>query len=123
MKTTKVQKLSNLKKSFLLFCLYALSGALSAISFIFPSLWVIGWIAPCAVFFYEFSYSFTKDTYLKSWLRGACFFWFFGFLVFSWFLYLYPLDFLGFDPSSAIGVITLASGGIPLLQSLSYSFV
>ncbi len=123
MKTTKVQKLNNLKKSFLLFCLYALSGALSAISFIFPSLWVIGWIAPCAVFFYEFSNSFTGDTYFRAWLRGICFFWFFGFLVFSWFLYLYPLDFLGFDPASAIGVITIASGGIPLLQSLSYSFV
>ena len=105
------------------FFLYGISGALCALPLILPSLWVIGWIAPCAVLFLELCPKKEKDSYVRAYLRGMSFFWFFGVVVFYWFSELYPLDFLGFDKAAALITILLASLGIPLLQCLGSAFV
>ncbi len=45
-------------------------------------------------------------------------------VVFHWFTYLYPLDFVGgMTPFAAILIVLLACIGLPFLQSLGYSFL
>lgn len=41
--------------------------------------------------------------------------------VFSWFISLYPLDFAGFEPGSAIAVVLIAWIGLPFLQSVFFA--
>ncbi len=105
------------------FFIYAASGALCALPLLIPSLWIIGWIAPAAVLFCEICQKREKDSYIRAYLRGMSFFWFFGAVVFYWFSELYPLDFLGFDKTSALITVILATCGIPLLQSLGSSLI
>lgn len=111
-------------KSFgaLRFFLYALSGALTALPMIVPSLWFVAWFSASPVLYFEFFGS-DKDSYPSSYRRGMSFFFVFGLITFYWFLELYPLDFLGFDKASALFVVLLASIGIPLLQSAVSSFL
>ncbi len=123
MKKTKTQKLNNFKESFWLFCLYAFSGIAFAMPFIFPSLWLLGWIVPFGVLFLEYFRSHRKDSYFRAWRRGFCFFWFFSFVIFSWFFYLYPMDFLGIDTATAVAIIAIASIGLPAAQAVISAFL
>ena len=106
----------------LCFFLYAFSGALLALPIAFPAFWLAGWIAPIPVLYLELCKK-EKDSYLRAYGRGMCFFWFFGIVVFHWFTQLYPLDFLGFEKSDALITVLLATLGIPLLQSIVSSLV
>ncbi len=121
--TVKKEKAKKALSALLRFFLYAFSGMLTALPLLLPSLWFIGWIAPGAVLYLELCKKREKDSYLRAYLRGMSFFWFFAFIVFYWFIELYPLDFLGFDKASAIATVLLAILGIPLLQSIVSSLV
>lgn len=123
MEKTKNQKLNSFKKSFWLFCLYAFSGIAFAMPFIYPSLWLLGWIAPFGVLFLEYFRTHKKDSYFRAWKRGFCFFWFFGFVIFSWFFYLYPMDFLGIDKTTAVAIVAVASIGLPAAQAIISAFL
>ncbi len=105
------------------FFLYALCGSLLALPSLIPSLWPLGWVAAVPVLCCELFSQRLSGSYLAAYGRGMSFFWFFGLLTFYWFWQLYPLDFLGFDKTSALFVVLLATLGIPLLQGLSSSLV
>lgn len=105
------------KTSVIHFFLYALSGVLTALPLVFEGLWPLGWLSMIYVLYHEFTRE--AGTYKGAYLRGLCFFYFYTFVVFSWFFSLYPMDFIGFDPQSALIVVLLAAFGIPLLQSIA----
>ena len=113
-----------MKKSLLTYLLYAFCGALCAVPYVKGELWVLSWIAFVPVLICELiREKDSKHPYLKAWKRGFCFFYFYGLVLFHWFIELYPLDFAGFDPITAVAVVLLAWLGIPLLQSITSSFV
>lgn len=104
--------------SFLRFFLYAFCGIATALPLVFGKLWVLSWIAPVPVIWNEFfSYRDVKHPKVRSWLRGLLFFFSYGFIVFSWFASIYPLDYLGYNKTEAVFVIVLAMVGLPLIQS------
>ena len=99
-------------------------GALCALPAVIGNLWVLGWIAfvPVAVCEYLRNRD-EKRPYFKAWRRGFSFIYAYGLVTFYWFIELYPLDFAGFTPGAALGVVLLAWLGIPLLQCLTGSFI
>ena len=113
-----------MRKSLLTYLLYAVCGTLCAVPYIWSKLWIFSWIAFVPVLICEYVRgNDVKHPYIKAWLRGFCFFYAYGLILFNWFTELYPLDFAGFDPISALAVVLLAWLGIPLLQSLTASFI
>ena len=70
--------------------LYALSGVLTALPLVFEGLWPLGWLSMIYVLYHELTRE--AGTYKGAYLRGLCFFYFYTFVVFSWFFSLYPLN-------------------------------
>jgi apolipoprotein N-acyltransferase len=102
---------------------YAICGILCALPAIFNNLWILGWVAYSPVIIIEYMRKEDEDrAYRKAWLRGFPFFYAYGLTIFFWIWELYPMDFAGFTPLQALGVINLAWFGVPLFQSLLLSF-
>ncbi len=113
-----------MKKRFLTYLLYAICGALCALPAVAGELWILSWLSFVPPLINEFTREKNeKRSYLKAWKRGFFFFYFYGLMIFYWFIELYPLDFAGFEPLAALGVVLLAWLGIPLLQSIFSAFV
>lgn len=113
-----------MKKRLLTILLYMCCGALCALPAVIGELWVLGWISFVPVIVCEyFREKDKKRPYLKAWKRGFSFIYAYGLVTFYWFIELYPLDFAGFTPGAALGVVLLAWLGIPLLQCITGSFI
>ena len=59
----------------------------------------------------------------KMYLYGFAFFYPYYIAVFHWFIYQYPLDFLGFSKTESILYILLAVFGVALLMTVLFSFI
>ncbi len=113
-----------MKKRFLTYALYAICGMICALPYVWSKLWVLSWMAFVPVLVCEFiRENDIKKPYFKAWLRGFSFFYAYGLILFTWFTELYPLDFAGIDRISALAIVLLAWLGIPLIQSVTASFV
>ncbi|MBQ8174573.1 MAG: apolipoprotein N-acyltransferase [Clostridia bacterium] len=107
----------------LLFLLGALAALpvsffqLSALSFavMIPSLFL---------FFGTWRRADQKRSFFREYGEGFCFLMGFFMLTFHWFVYLWPLDFVGgMTRAGAFGVILAACVGLPLLQSAGFAFL
>jgi apolipoprotein N-acyltransferase len=97
--------------------IYAICGILCALPAIFNALWLLSWIAYTPVLLNEMKRNDdSTKPYKSAWLRGLAFFYPYGLTSFYWLWELYPMDFIGLTPTSALFVITLAWLGLPLLQ-------
>ncbi len=96
-----------------------LGAALTGLTLVFPMLGFLEWITMIPLFIGV--YRLSEDSEIK--LRRAYFYGFltvftYYFVVYHWFTYLYPLDFVGMDPASSLVVILAGWIGLSLLQAI-----
>ena len=100
-----------------------LSGTIMSLTVLFPRIGFLQWCAmiPAAVALIE--YADNKSFKLKNiYGRSLLYFWPFYAIAFHWFIYMYPLDFVGLDPAAAAVVVVLACVGLSFLQALFSAF-
>ena len=97
--------------------LLGMAGA--ALPVLFPSLGILQWVSLIPFFVGLFRF-FEEDgnRYRRAYLYGFLTLYFYNFILYHWFLNLYPLDFAGLDKVSAAVVIAAGWLGLPLLQAL-----
>ena len=107
------------KRNWLTYLLYAVCGVIGALPCVFSKLWILGWLSYVPVLYNEYvRMEDEKRPLLKAWKRGFIYFYSYALVIFCWFVELYPLDFAGFEPLPALGVVLLAWLGIPILQAV-----
>ncbi len=97
-------------------CFYG-GAALTALTLVFPILGVLEWISlipMIAVVFMKWDTLTAKESYWHGF--GAVYAYYF--VVYHWFLRLYPLDFVGLGPGASVVVILAGWLGLSLLQAL-----
>ncbi len=105
------------------YLIYAVCGALLALPFTFPKLWIIAWIAPVPMLFIEAKRDRAmRHSLLGAYRRGLAFFYPYGIMTFYWFSELYPLEFTGMGKGAALCVVLLGMFGLSLLQALVWAF-
>ncbi len=88
------------------YLIYAVCGALLALPFTFPKLWIIAWIAPVPMLFIEAKRDRAmRHSLLGAYRRGLAFFYPYGIMTFYWFSELYPLEFTGMGKGAALCVV------------------
>lgn len=94
-----------------------ISAVLMGICVMFTQLAVLQWvvIVPAAVCLFKCVESDVK--YKKAYKYGLGFFWVYYAVIFHWFAYMYPLDFLGLGKLKSLVVVFLAWFGLSLLQA------
>ena len=100
------------------FILLALGGALTAVTVAFPRFGVAEWVTliPAAVAIW----SIISDPSIKlrrAYGYGFFFFMCYYFVIYHWFVSLYPLEFTGISRGAALGVVLAGWFGVPILQS------
>lgn len=97
-----------------LICL--ISGVLTALPFIFDSLWWLAWIS-----IVPFFYVLIKDT--PKYRHGLVFSLGYYGVLYHWFTALYPMDFAGLSPSESALVCAAGWIGFALIQSLGTALI
>ena len=100
-----------------------LSGVLSALPIMYPKLFVLGIVSFALPAFLEYTAAGKSCKLGCTYLRGLVFFMGFGFVTFSWFCSMYPLEFTGLSAGGAIAVVCAGWFGLSLLQSLFWAFL
>ncbi|MBE6601241.1 MAG: apolipoprotein N-acyltransferase [Ruminococcaceae bacterium] len=110
-------------------CLKALlwlviGAALSAIPLIYPQIGILQWVVMIPLFIgvYRF-FSCENQSLWRAYRYGFLTVYVFYFVIYHWFVNLYPLDFVGMDNKSSLVVIAAAWLGLPLLQAVMGGFV
>lgn len=98
--------------------LTALGAALTALTLIFPQVGMLEWLTmiPIALALYRLT-----DRGVKLWQAyryGFFTVFVFYFILYHWFVYLYPLDFVGLGNGASVAVIIAGWLGLTLLQAL-----
>ena len=102
----------------------ALSGLLLGLTVIFAGIGILAFVSmiPLAIMLYKRA-EHGDYRMKKAYLDGFIFYTSFDIVVFHWFTYFYPLDYLGFTKLQAMLVIALAWIGISAFQSVFSAFV
>lgn len=104
-----------------------LLGAVAALPVSFYQLSALAFVlmAPALfLFFGTWHGAERKRSFGREYAEGLCFLFGFFVLTFHWFIYLWPLDFVGgMTRAGALGVILAACVGLPLLQSAGFAFL
>ncbi len=110
------------KKAFLLNSYVQLlcSALLAALPMMFPSLFLLSWVA-FLPFFHVVLKTSGKVKFFSSAFRGSFFGFFYHFFVYFWFLWMYPLDFAGLNEGESLFVVCLAWLGISLLHGVLFA--
>ena len=93
--------------------------ALTALTLIFPKIGFLEWVTLTPFFLGAFAYCADKRRSL--WRTYGCGFltvFVYYFIVYHWFLSLYPLDFAGLDEQSSVVVVAAGWLGLSILQAL-----
>ena len=102
--------------------LLILSGAVSGMAYAVYDIPYIIFLALIPFFYVIFKKA--PDTGAgKMYLYGFAFFYPYYIAVFHWFIYQYPLDFLGFSKTMSIIYILLAVFGVALLMTVLFAFI
>ena len=94
-------------------------GVATALTLVFPILGILQWVSMIPIFlgvyllFEKRSVS-GRSAYLYGFLTVYAYY----FILYHWFVNLYPLDFAGLEPGAAAGVVAIAWLGLPLLQAI-----
>lgn len=99
-----------------------LSGAVSGMAYAAYDYPIIIYLS-LIPFFYIIFDRVQQSSAVKMYGYGFAFFYPYYLAVFHWFVYQYPLDFLGFSKLQSIGYIFLAWFGVALLMAVLFSFV
>ncbi len=101
------------------FLLLALGGILTGLTLIFPKAGFAEWLTLVPVGIFLLSEADAPHTRLRgTYGYGFFFFMCYYIVVFHWFIYLYPLDFIsGMTPLSAMAVVLAGSIGLSALQA------
>ena len=95
------------------------SALLTGLILIFPILGFLQWISMIPLFIGVFRMGEREKIGLfKSYLYGFLTVFAYYFVIYHWFTCLYPMDFAGFDPASAVVVIIAGWVGLSLLQAI-----
>lgn len=101
-----------------------LGAALTALPVIFPILGVLQWVASIPMLIGVYRLFDTEDCKLrKAYGYGFLTVYVYYFLIYHWFVNLYPLDFVGLDAGASIVVVAAGWFGLPLLQAVLGGFV
>ena len=113
-----------MRRKWVRFFLPILSAFLLALSLCYPSVGFIEWVAlvPFALFLFE-AVEGEKVSFRRAYVWGLGFFWIYYALVYHWFFYMYPLDFLGLSAGVSLVVVMLACFGVSLLQAVPSAFL
>lgn len=99
--------------------LLAASGVLTGLCLCFPVLGVLEWVSLVPALAVFFSEAADESVPLRRLYRhGLVFFYAFSLVIFHWFFYMYPLEFLGVNPFTALLIVLFATLGLSLLQTL-----
>lgn len=100
-----------------------ISGAVMSLTVLFPQVGFLQWCAMIPVSIALIEYAEDSSFKLKNvYGRSLLYFWPFYAIAFHWFIYMYPLDFVGLDPAAAAVVVILACVGLSFLQALFSAF-
>ena len=96
------------------------SGAvLTALTLVFPQIGFLEWISMIPMIVGAFLLCGNEEVSLRrSYLLGFLTVFCYYFVLYHWFVYLYPLDFVGMDNASSLAVIAAGWLGLTLLQAL-----
>lgn len=96
-----------------------ISVAITALTLIFPKIGFIEWISLIPLFLGAFAYC--ADSQKGLWRTYWCGFltiFTYYFVIYHWFLSLYPLDFIGMDEASSVIVVVAGWIGLSVLQAI-----
>ena len=84
-----------------------LGAILVSLPCLFPSLGILQWVAmiPFFIGFFRFFDADEPPRYRKAYLWGFLALYLYNFILYHWFVGLYPMDFAGLNPSEAVAVI------------------
>ena len=123
---TVPRRVGSVKPTGALYCAAsALCGAVFAVPLTEPRLWFIAWFS-LAPLLYSETRAVRRGTHkylIAAWLRGMAFFTVYGFMTYSWFWQLYPLDFLGYGKAQSLAVVLAAFIGLPTVQGAVSAFI
>lgn len=97
----------------------AVCAFLFALPFMNDVLWIFGYLGLSGLFLIILNFEKTGKGVLRSLF---CFFFVFYFFAYSWFISMYPLDFVGLGNGESVAVIMCALLLIPFIHSLLMSF-
>lgn len=96
-----------------------LSGLLTGLCVSFAVFGCLEWISLVPALYVFFRASFDPSVPLRRLYRyGLIFYYSFSIVLFHWFFYMYPLEFVGVSPAAALGIVLFAILGLSLLQTL-----
>ena len=99
--------------------LLASSGILTGLCVCFPVLGALEWVALVPALAVFFSQAADESVPLRCLYRhGLVFFGAFSLVIFHWFFYMYPLEFIGVTPPVAMLIVLIATIGLSLLQTV-----
>lgn len=100
--------------------LLLLSALFAALPLTFPSLFLLSWVA-FVPFFQVILRESGKGTFWKAVGRGIFFGFFYHAFVYFWFLWMYPMDFVGMNGAESVFVVLLAWLGISFFHGVLFS--
>ena len=96
-----------------------ISVVLTALTLIFPQIGFLQWFTLIPLFLGVFAYSAdTEKSLWRTYLGGFLTVFVYYFVVYHWFLSLYPLDFIGMDNASSVVVVIAGWVGLSVLQAI-----
>ena len=123
MRVNSMLDLSFLNKRSARLLILALSGFLTGLCICYPQIGIIQWISlvPAVLVIYKLTES--GEYRLRGiYAYGLFFFESYFLAAWYWFAAMYPLEFAGLDPVTAVAVIIIAILGLPLLQASTFAF-
>lgn len=102
--------------------IFPISGALTALPFIYGELWILAWFTLAPMIYYLMSNAQEigiRRAYGLGFAFGAGYY----SVMYHWFISFYPMDFAGLDKLGSIGVIALCWLGLTLMHSLELGAV
>lgn len=109
------------KYKLLLLCI---SGLLTALTVVFPTIGFLEWVTIIPAAMALICLADDKKMRLRRvYLYGAAFFMSYYLVIYHWFLYMYPLEFMDVSRGVAMLVVTVAWIGLSVFQTLSSSLI
>lgn len=106
------------------FVLLCISGLLTALTVAFPKVGALEWITLIPAALVLISCAEDRQIRLRSiYGYGAVFFMSFYLVIYHWFLYMYPLEFMEVEKSVAVLVVVVAWIGLSIVQTVTSSLI
>ena len=105
------------------FAVITVSAALTALSLMFTPLSFLAWFSLAPFIYLVIIESEKKKKPVKMYFTGLLWSFLYYFVIYHWFTYLYPMEFMGASKIEAVGIIAVCWIGLAFLQALETAFV